>query len=79
MWDLSSLTRDQTRVPFIVRRILYHWTTREVPAHYILKQEGSQHQSRAEGGKEGKGELLINPESNHNISNLFKVLIGVKL
>ena len=31
MWDLSSPTRDRTRVPCIGRRILYHWTTREVP------------------------------------------------
>ena len=31
MWDLSSLTRDQTQVPCIVRWILYHWTTRKVP------------------------------------------------
>ena len=25
------MTWDRTRVPCIVRRILYHWTTREVP------------------------------------------------
>ena len=33
MWDLSSLTRDYTRVhvPSIGRQILNHWTTREVP------------------------------------------------
>ena len=30
MWDLSSPTRDQIRVPCIGRRILNHWTTREV-------------------------------------------------
>ena len=29
-WDLSSLTMDGTRVPCIGRRILNHWTTREV-------------------------------------------------
>ena len=29
--NLSSLTRDWTRVPCIGRQILYHWTTREVP------------------------------------------------
>ena len=33
MWDLSSLTRDWTRVPCIGRWIFSHWTTREVPAH----------------------------------------------
>ena len=31
MWDLSSLTRDQTHVPYIERQVLNHWTTREVP------------------------------------------------
>ena len=31
MWDLSSLTRDRTRVPCVGRRILNHWTTREIP------------------------------------------------
>ena len=30
MWDLSSLTRDQTRSPCIARWILNHWNTREV-------------------------------------------------
>ena len=31
MWDLSSLTRDQTHVPCIGRQILNHCTTGEVP------------------------------------------------
>ena len=30
MWDLSSLTRDQTHVPCTRRQILNHWNTREV-------------------------------------------------
>ncbi|XP_054945686.1 syntaxin-8 isoform X2 [Physeter macrocephalus] len=30
MWDLSFLTRGRTHVPCIGRRILNHWTTREV-------------------------------------------------
>ena len=38
MWDHSSLTRDQTRVPCIVRQILNLWTTREVPL--LLTFEG---------------------------------------
>ena len=29
-WDLSSLTRDQSRVPGTGRRILNHWISREV-------------------------------------------------
>ena len=31
MWDLSSLTRDQTCTPCIGRQSLNHWTAREVP------------------------------------------------
>ena len=34
MWDLSSLTRDQTRTPCIGRWSLNHWTTREVPSSH---------------------------------------------
>ena len=30
MWDLSSQTRDGTRVPCISKCIVNHWTTREV-------------------------------------------------
>ena len=30
MWDLSSLTRDQTRTPCVGRQSLNHWTVREV-------------------------------------------------
>ena len=40
MWDLSSLTRDQTHIPCIVRWILYHWTTREVPYTNNFKGDG---------------------------------------
>ena len=36
MWDLSSLTRDESRIPCIVRQILYHCTTREVPCFVII-------------------------------------------
>ena len=32
MWDLSSLTRDQTCTPCIGRQTLNHWTMREVPS-----------------------------------------------
>ena len=31
MWDLSSLTRDPTHIPYIGRWSLNHWITREVP------------------------------------------------
>ena len=33
MWDLSSLTRDQTRVPATKAQSPNHWTAREFPAH----------------------------------------------
>ena len=35
MWDLSSLTRNWTRIPYIGRQSLNHWTTREVPFSYF--------------------------------------------
>ena len=31
MWDISSLTKDQTHISCITRWILNHWTTKEVP------------------------------------------------
>ena len=31
LWDLSSPTRDQTRVACIARQMLNHWITRKVP------------------------------------------------
>ena len=31
IWDLSSQIRDRTCVPYIVRQIFNHGTTREVP------------------------------------------------
>ena len=37
MWNLSSPTRDRTHVPCIGRRILYHWTTRQVPISSFLQ------------------------------------------
>ena len=40
-WDLSSPTRDRTHVPCTGRRILNHWTTREVP-HMICFEFNSQ-------------------------------------
>ena len=38
MQDLSSQTRDQTRVPWIAKQILNYWTTREVPKYLFFKQ-----------------------------------------
>ena len=36
MWCLRSPTRDRTRVPYVARRILNHWTTREAPLPTLL-------------------------------------------
>ena len=36
MWDLSSPTRDGTRVPCVARQTLNLWTTREIPLNNIL-------------------------------------------
>ena len=68
MWDLSSLTRDQTRVLCIGRWILNHWTTREVPGPRVLrllwrscgKQAGG---LGGNGGKESHSELVISSEA----------------
>ena len=36
MWDLNSLTRNQTHVPCIARQILNNRTTREIPHHLFF-------------------------------------------
>ena len=41
MWDLDSPPRDQTRVSCIGRRILDHWTTREVSHHLKITVKGT--------------------------------------
>ena len=43
MWDLSAPSRDWTHVPCIVRWILNHWTTREVPRCVVLRHQGCGH------------------------------------
>jgi len=45
MWDLSSLTRDGTRISCTARQILNLWTEREVPTHvfYNLMVETYEH------------------------------------
>ena len=39
MWDHSSLTRDRTSTPCIGRQSLNHWTTREVPSNFNMKEQ----------------------------------------
>ena len=36
MWELSSLARDQTRIPCTGSQVLNHWTTREVPKGFLF-------------------------------------------
>ena len=36
MWDLGSLTRDQTHTHCIAKRSRSHWATREVPRRVLL-------------------------------------------
>ena len=43
MWDLSSLTRDQTCVSCIAKCIPNPWTTREVPQPYALNESLPKH------------------------------------
>ena len=50
MWDLSSLTRDQTQVPCFGSQILNHCTTREVPPLLFYIEEGS---SNMNGPRDG--------------------------
>ena len=39
MRDLSSLTRDRTRVPAVEAQSLIHWTAREVPNLSTLNKQ----------------------------------------
>ena len=57
MWDLSSLTRDQTLVPCVGKRILNHWTTREVPGKTLVDTQN--HNDHNEGAlRRGTGSCL---------------------
>ena len=57
MWDLSFPTKDQTHILCIGRRILNHWTTREVPTSNCKRrdvcamgfQKGGKEDSNGEG------------------------------
>ena len=45
MWDLRSLTRNQTYTPYIGMQSLNHWTIREVLRLYCLEQFFSSQQN----------------------------------
>ena len=51
MWDLSSLTRNRTHVPYISRWILNHWTIRKM--HQLFLESESDH-------KDAKESVLMN-------------------
>ena len=54
MWDISSPIKDRTCIPCILRWIVSHWTTREVPGALIfsLLEDGG----RGWGLRRGTGE-----------------------
>ena len=39
MWNHDSLTRDRIHIPYIARRILNHWTSREAPTQPVFGME----------------------------------------
>ena len=41
MWELNTLTRDQSHIPWIGKQILNHWSTREDPITTIILFTGS--------------------------------------
>ena len=51
MWDLSSLSRDQTHTPCIGRWSLHHWTAREVPYYRVFKKKKKLPTSAIDRGK----------------------------
>ena len=57
MWDLSSLTRDQTLVPCIGKQILNHWATREVPGKTLLNTQNHNDHNEGDLGR-GTGSCL---------------------
>ena len=65
MWDLSSLTRGRTLVPCIVRRILYHWTIREVPMSEFLKSDFFSISNRVLSYCVGQGTSVENANSRN--------------
>ena len=58
MWDLSSLTRDQTHTLCIGRQSLNHWTSREVPAFVFIScfKEHESNLEQEENTSRNKGE-----------------------
>ena len=50
IWDPSSLARDWTCTPCIGRWSLNHWTTREVPWHFLISSSFQRHRPEAVWG-----------------------------
>ena len=94
MWDPSSLTRDQTHVLGILRQILNHWTTRDVPgiALLLLPCGGSSPDWRIwalgeHHSPSGSGALWLlcltykpsmSPGSLLHSANMYKCLLGAR-
>ena len=94
MWDPSSLTRDQTHVLGILRQILNHWTTRDVPgiALLLLPCGGSSPDWRLwalgeHHSPSGSGVLWLlcltykpsmSPGSLLHSANMYKCLLGAR-
>ena len=58
MWDLSSLSRDQTRNPCNGRQSLNHWTTRAVLAHLVSIKSFTQIARQHDSHPQSPGLLL---------------------
>ena len=70
MWDLSSPTRARTCLPCIGRRILNHWTTREVPVQYLYfkpRMSGSKHKTSGDVAGTAKKNQAITMETKVKI------------
>ena len=75
MWDLSSLTRDQTHMPCIGNTRLNHWTIREVVRTIFLKLRSD---STNPQFKAGQGFLLSSRTKSQTLKSTL-VLASTQL
>ena len=59
IWDLSSPTRDPICTPYIGRRSLNHWTTREVPSSPFLTRQLPRQRSVIRNGNSSPSYSLL--------------------
>ena len=85
MSDLSSSTRDQTRVLCIARQILNHWTTREVPYARVLWMCYCHTFTQALWGQfdsdthENKFENVVSSPSLHDWLSLSGIILSLRV